>query len=123
MDAPLRSVIAYIAGRLLAGTDGWWMRDIDRHLPVQFEGSFEPTTVKVYSHELHDHIAGSGGEGKWALFLHRVAGSIDLAVNSEEHTFRGCDQRNCFHFFGNVEERTVRLFDYQDLRWHEYTLT
>jgi len=58
------------------------MRDHDRRRPVQFEGSIEPGSVKVYSHELHSHLLGGG----------------------------------------NVEERTIRLFDYQDLHWHLYTL-
>ena len=123
MDAANRSAIAYIAGRLLTTAQGWWMDDHDRGHRVHFEGSFDPTTVKVYVHELHSHISGVGAEGKFALFQHGVGGAVDLQVNPEEKIFSGWEHRSSFHFFGRVEECTVRLFDFQDLSWHEYTLT
>jgi hypothetical protein len=123
MDAANRSAIAYIAGRLIAGAGGWWMHDHDRSYRVHFEGSFEPPSVKIYSHELHSHILGIGGEGQYKLFQHGAGGAMDLLINIEEKTFSGWEHQTCFHFFGNVEESTIRLFDYQDVQWHEYTLS
>ena len=122
MDAANRSIIAYVACRLITGATGWWMRDHDRRRPVQFEGFIEPGSVKVYSHELHSHLLGGGAEGKYQLFQHGVGGAVDLLINAEEHTFSGCEHETGYRFFGYVEERTIRLFDYQDLHWHLYTL-
>jgi len=122
MDAANRSVIAYIAGRLIIGDGGWWMHDDDRNHRVHFEGSFEPATVKVYSHELHCHILGVGAEGKYQLFQHGAGGAVDLLINSEEKTFSGWEHMTSFHFAGRVEETTIYLFDFQDLAWHMYTM-
>jgi hypothetical protein len=122
MDVANRSAIAYIAGRLITGAGGWWMHDHDRGHRVHFEGSFEPASVKVYSHELHGHILGIGEEGKYKLFQHGVGGAVDLLINIEEKTFSGWEHQSSVYFFGRVEESTVRLFDYQDVQWHEYTL-
>ena len=122
MDAANRSVIAYIAGRLIAGADCWWIEDHDRSHRVHFEGSFEPGSLKVYSHELHSHVLGVGAEGKYTLFQHGVGGGVDLLINVEEKTFSGWEHQSGFHFFGNLEESTIRLFDYQGLEWHLYSL-
>jgi len=122
MDAANRSVIAYIAGRLITGTDVWWMQDHDRGHRVHFEGSFEPGSVKVYSHELHSHVSGFGAEGRYALFQHGVGGAVDLIVNAEERTFSGWEHQSGFHFFGNVTNRTIRLYDYQGMESHLYTI-
>ena len=122
MDAANRSVIAYIAGRLIIGTGGWWMDDHDRAYRVHFEGSVEPATVKVYSHELHSHVLGVGAEGKYKLFQHGAGGAVDLLVNVEQKTFSGWEHMSSFHFAGSVDGSTIHLFDYQDLQWHMYTL-
>ena len=51
-----------------------------------------------------------------------ASGALTLAVNVEERTFSGADQQTSYHFFGNVAERAIRLYDYQDIRWHLYKL-
>ena len=122
MDAANRAVVAYISGRLITGTAGWWIQDHDRGHRVHFEGSFEPGSLKVYSHELHGHVSGGGAEGKYALFLHGAGGAVDLLVNIEERTFSGWEHLSGFHFLGHVEDLTLHLFDYQGLEWHLYTL-
>ncbi|HLM98908.1 MAG TPA: hypothetical protein VK335_06480 [Bryobacteraceae bacterium] len=122
MDAANRSVIAYIAGRLITGADAWWMQDHDRGHRVHFEGFFEPGVIKVYSHELHSHVSGVGGDGKYTLFQHGVGGAVDLLVNLEEQTFSGWEHLSGFHFFGDVADRTIRLYDYQGMEWHLYTI-
>ena len=94
MDVANRSAIAYIAGRLITGAGGWWMHDHDRGHRVHFEGSFEPASVKVYSHELHGHILGIGEEGKYKLFQHGVGGAVDLLINIEEKTFSGWEHQS-----------------------------
>jgi len=122
MDAANRAIIAYIAGRLITGASGWSVRDHDRKRLVQFEAFLEGGEIKVYCHELHGTVSGRGAEGRYMLFQHRVNGSVDLLINAEEKTFSGWEHRSCFHFFGNAQDRAVRLFDYQDQRWHLYTL-
>jgi len=122
MDAANRAIIAYIAGHLITGPGNWWLHDHDRRRKVQFEASFEPGTVKVYSHELHSHVIGVGSEGKYALFQHGIAGAVDLLVDVEERTFSGWDHPSSCHFHGTVEENIITLYDFQDLKWHKYTL-
>ncbi len=122
MDAPNRSVIAYIAGLLITGADCWWIQDHDRRRRVHFEASFEPGSVKVYSHELGCHVLGIGAEGKYLLLQHGSGAAVDLFINLEEHTFCGCEHTSGQHFVGNVDDCAIHLYDYQDLRWHLYSL-
>lgn len=122
MDAANRSVIAFIAGRLIAGNANWMMHDHGRNHRVQMEGLFSDAEVKVYSHELNGYVSGRGAEGKYTLFQHNAGTSVSLSINLPERTFSGWDHGTSRHFFGNVADRTVRLFDYQDLQWHRYTL-
>ena len=58
----------------------------------------------------------------YVLFRHGSERGLTLAVNIEERTFSGAGQQTSFHFFGDVAERAIRLYDYQDMRWHLYTL-
>ena len=122
MDAFTRTVIAYVAGRLITGREGWAIRDHDRNRRVCLDGSVEAGEIKIYSHERHGYISGLGNEGRYALFVHRGASSITLTVNLEERTFSGVHHKTTFRFFGNVSERAIRLYDYQDMHWHMYTL-
>jgi len=36
--------------------------------------------------------------------------------------FSWADRQTSYHFFGDVAERSIRLYDYQDMRWRSYTL-
>jgi|SRR5579862_952088 hypothetical protein len=123
MEPPKRAVMAYIAGRLISGESAWLILDHDREDKLHLEGSFTGSEVKVYSHELNAHISGLGAEGRYTLFQHGFPGTVNLLINNEERTFSGWDHESSRHFFGNVAEATVRLFDYQDLEWHSYTLS
>ena len=122
MDPANRSIIAYIAGRLITRAGSWWIQDHDRGRAVHFEGSFEPGSIMVYSHELNSHVSGFGTDGKYSLFQHGIGGAVNLIVNIEQQTFSGWEHRSCFHFFGNVEDRTIRLYDYQSMELHLYTI-
>lgn len=122
MDAVDRSVIAYIAGRMIIGEANWVVHDHSRNKRVQMEGLFSEAEVKVYSHELNGYVSGRGAEGKYVLLQHSTGSYINLSTDLEEKTFSGWDHRTSRHFFGNVAERTVSLFDFENLQWHRYTL-
>jgi hypothetical protein len=122
MDAPNRTIIAYIVGRLITSGAGWWIHDNDRKRNVHLEGTFEKGEIKIYSHELHGHVSGLGAQGQYTLFQHSVGGAVNLLVNAEACTFSGWEHRTGYHFFGNVADRAIRLYDYQDSQWHLYTL-
>jgi hypothetical protein len=123
VDATNRPVIAYIVGSLVTGARCWVMQDHGRDRSVCLDGVFTGGGIKVYSYELDGYVSGHGAEGRYVLFQHRSAKSLNLSINSDERTFSGWDHGTSRYFLGNVAERTVRLFDYQDLQWHAYTLT
>jgi hypothetical protein len=122
MDAANRSVIAYIVGSLITGAPCWVMHDHDRNRKFCLEGLFTNCEVKVYSHELNAHISGRGADGQYALRWTGSGGSVNLSINTEERTFRGWDHQTSRHFFGQVIDLTVHIYDFQDLQWHLYTL-
>lgn len=112
MDARTRAVIAYIAGRLITGSAGWSIQDKDRKRRIPLDGWIDGGNIRIYSHERHGYVSGLGAEGHYVLFHHGGERGLTLAVNVEERTFSG----------GEVAERAVRLYDYQDMRWHLYSL-
>jgi hypothetical protein len=122
VDARTRAVIAYIAGRLIAGSAGWTIQDKDRKRRVALDGWIDDRNIRIYSHERHGYISGLGAEGHYVLFHHASDRGLTLAVNVEARTFSGADQQTSYHFLGDVAERAIRLYDYQDMRWHLYTL-
>lgn len=122
MEAPFRAVVAHIAGLLITGNQTWAIQDNDRHRPVYIDGSVGASGIRVYSHELHTYVSGMGNGAQYLLFEHHSAVKVSLEVNIAEQRFAGCDQSGPCHFFGDVSGGAVRLFDFQDLQWHSYTL-
>ena len=115
-------MVAYIAGRLITGSAGWTIQDQDRKRRIPLDGWVECGNIRIYSHERHGYISGLGADAHYVLFHHGSERGLTLAVNSEERRFSGADQQTSYHFFGDVAERAIRLYDYQDMRWHLYTL-
>jgi hypothetical protein len=122
VDARTRALVAYIAGRLITGAASWTIQDKDRKQRIPLDGWIDGDNVRIYSHERHGYISGMGADGHYVLFDHASDHGLTLAINLEEHTFSGADQQTSFHFFGDVAERAIRLYDYQDMRWHLYAL-
>lgn len=122
MDARTRAVVAYIAGRLITGSAGWAIQDKDRKRRIPLDSWIDGGNIRIYSHERHGYISGMGADGHYVLFDHASDRGLMLAINLEERTFSGADQQTSYHFFGDVAERAIRLYDYQDMRWHLYTL-
>jgi len=122
VDAATRALVAFIAGRLITGVETWAVTDHDRKRKVFLDGSFEGGEIKIYSHERHNYISGVGEDGRYVLFQHDGAGGCTLTIDLDQAAFTGHQQQSGFHFFGNVCNRTVRLYDYHDTRWHFYTL-
>jgi hypothetical protein len=122
MDASTRAIVTYIAGRLITGGASWTIEDHDRKQRISLDGLIEDGRIKVYSHEQHGYTSGLGEEGHYVLFQHGSAAGFTFSVSREEGTFSGSDQRTAYHFFGRVSESAIELYDYQDMRWHLYTL-
>jgi len=122
MNAVTRAVTAYIAGRLITGSVAWTIQDKDRQRRIPLEAWIDGGSIRIYSHERHGYISGLGAEGQYVLFHHTSERGLTLAVNAEQGTFSGTDQQTGYHFFSDVAERAIRLYDYQDMHWHLYAL-
>lgn len=122
MDAGTRAVVAYIAGRLITGGAGWAVQDKDRKGRIPLDGWIDGGSIRIYSHERHGYISGMGADGHYVLFDHANSCGLTLDVNTEERAFSGADQQTTYHFFGDVAACAIRLYDYQDMRWHLYAL-
>ena len=117
-----RVLVAYIAGRLLTGRASFAIQDHDRKRRLWMDGTVETAEVKVYSHERHGYVSGLGDGERFSLYQHSGEGHIVLLVNLPELRFEGCEHHSTFHFFGNVADPSVRLYDYQDCKWHRFAL-
>lgn len=122
MEAPLRAVIAFIIGRLIIGSQTWAIQDQDRGHPVFIDGSVEPSRIRVYSHELGSYISGLGNGTHYQLFEHRRSIELSFVLSAPDKSFAGFDHRGPFHFLGEVAGADIRIFDYEDMASHCYTL-
>jgi len=122
VEVTTRVLVAYIAGRLLTGRASFAIQDHDRKRRLWMDGTVETAEVKVYSHERHGYVSGLGDGERFSLYQHSGEGHIVLLVNLPELRFEGCEHHSTFHFFGNVADPSVRLYDYQDCQWHRFTL-
>ena len=60
MKDPTRRAIAYIAGRLISGSNVSAVYDYIVSKYFNFSGDISPTAVSIYDHEQKCHISGSG---------------------------------------------------------------
>ena len=122
MEIVTRTCVAYIAGLLISGEKRFALRDHDRKKVVFLDGLVDNNEVKIYSHERNGYVSGLGDSGRYMLYQHGGQGTLTLNVDVVERHFKGCDHRSGFHFFGNMADDGVSLFDYQDVKWHRFTL-
>ena len=116
MEAHTRRAVAYIAGRLISGSDAAAVYDYSESRYVNFSGDVDAQNVNVYDYEQSRHIGGTLP----SLYHYGNSRHIDLKVNGAD--FEGYDYASNKHFSGHVDGKNVSLYDYEHGQYFNYTV-
>lgn len=120
MDLFKRRIIAFIAAKLISGKEINKIFDRSSSKYAQIFGDVTPTKINVYENERNQLITGSGDIRGISLYDFATAKFIDLKI--DKNKFDGFDYETKKIFYGEVNDNTVSLFDFQDSKHHYYVL-
>jgi len=111
----VRAGVAYIAGRIISGSDSSYVYDYSQGKHISISGSVDRDSVSVYDYTSHAHIGGSSS----GIYHYGERSYINLTISG--HDFTGYDYGTQTHFSGNVSGNSISLYDYQLGRHFSYT--
>lgn len=115
-----RRVVAFVAGRLISGSETWSIYDCEESRTCRFSGTVSPERILVYDPEQRCMISGYGEEGCYSLYHHGNRRHIELMIR--DSGFEGYDYDSRSHFSGSVEGSSVVIFDGQDRKYYYFTI-
>ena len=120
MNIDKRRIVAYIIGKLVSGKEIYKIFDRTNSSYNQITGEVSPTRINVYDTEKSEMITGSGDDKGISLYDFTSAKFIDLRIEGTK--FDGFDYESKKLFYGEYNENTVALFDFQDSRHHYFIM-
>lgn len=116
MNAHVRRAVAYIAGRLVSGSDSGAVYDYSEGRYVNIGGQVTARNVNVYDYEQRCYVAGTPN----SLYHYGDGQFIQIDVNGPQ--FTGFDYGSGQHFSGSVQTRSVNLYDYEQGSYFNYSI-
>ena len=111
MHSDSRYLVAYIAGRLIAGVDAASVYDFGAGKYRSLTGDVTPERINLYDFDRRCHINGSGRGRQFTLYDFGRSAHLNLKLESGGR-FSGYEYDTGSHFNGSVNGRNVSLFDF-----------
>jgi len=115
-----RLVVAFVAGRLISGSEAWSIYDCEASRTCRFSGTVSPEQILVYDPEARCRVSGYGEKDCYSLYHHGNRHHIELKIRGS--SFEGYDYGSGAHFSGSVDGSSVVVFDGQDRRYYYFTI-
>jgi hypothetical protein len=114
----VRAMVAYVASRLISGTDSSFIFDFPGPGHRSMGGTVNEKCINVYDYSENCQLTGSSSAGVFHLFHHGERVHISLEVSGQ--SFRGRDLGAGRQFSGTVIGPKTSIFDQADLRRYSY---
>ena len=112
----VRAAVAYIAGRIISGSNSTYVYDYSRARYIPISGNVDEDAVNVFDHEKGAHIGGSPPS------LYHYGEGSHISLNVSGHSFTGFDYGTGSHFSGNVSGSAVSLYDYGEGQYFNHAI-
>lgn len=116
MNAGLRRAVAYIAGRMVAGSNSTHVYDYDSSKHFSFSGNADATKCNIYDHDRRCHVTGAPPS------LYDYGNQKHLTLDVKGTEFSGYDYASGKHFSGRVNGNSIFLYDYDGSGHHNYSV-
>jgi hypothetical protein len=114
MNDNLRACLAYIAARLIGGSNRASVYDFARAKHISVSGTVDSKSVNIYDHDRGAHVTGTLP----SLYDHGLGSHVSLTVNGAE--FSGYDHGSASHYSGRLTGSTVTIFDHGTSQHYQY---
>jgi hypothetical protein len=109
MDTDVRMAVAYIAFRLVSGSEAMTLRNRATGETFRFVGAVEDTSLTITDLSGSERINGTGGAGVWNLYHTGSRSRVHLELSGPD--FKGLDLASGAQFSGSVTGQTVVVRD------------
>jgi hypothetical protein len=115
MKEHVRTAVAYIAARLIGGSQSSSIYSYSTGKYTQFSGTLNTDSVSIYDYERGCYISGSSQN----MYHYGDSHAITLSVMGSQ--FQGFDYGTSTHFSGTVNYGSVSLFDYEEGKHFQFS--
>ena len=119
MKADLRAIIAYTAGCAILKNSFAFIFDQFQDKVVKLEGRFDNTFITIIDIENNQELMGTVS-GKELTIINSACGTA-IKINLNGNKFTGTIS-NAKGFNGLVEDRIVKLYDYDEGKYYNFCL-
>ena len=116
VNAATRRAVAYIAGRLISGSNASSVYDYSTGRHTNFSGEVSRSRVSVFDYDRSASVSGSPPS------LFDYGNGAHIRLTTQGTAFKGFDYGSGDHFSGRVNGRSVSLFDYGASAHYNYTV-
>jgi hypothetical protein len=116
VNAHTRRAVAYVAGRLVTGSESGAVYDYSESRHVNFSGTVSDQNVNVYDYDEGCFVSGSPA----SLYHYGDGQFIQLNVNGAQ--LSGYDYGSGQHFSGSVQANSVTVYDYEHGSYFNYAI-
>ena len=116
MREHVRASIAYIAGKLISGSESGSVFDYATSRYIQFSGTVSEENVSIYDYSRSCYISGAPQN------LYHYGDSHYVSLTIDGQSFKGFDYGTNTYFSGNVSVRNISLFDYGEGKYFQYSI-
>jgi hypothetical protein len=119
MNRDVRLCVAYIAGRLISGSESNNIYDSSLGRYVFLSGNVGSRRIRVHDSLRDCDVTGEGGQRTgYALYDHGASHHLSFRTSGER--FEGYDFGSTCHFRGHVDGNSISLYDYGEDRNFTY---
>jgi hypothetical protein len=116
MNPGTRACLAYVAGRVVSGSNRSSVYDYSRSKHISIGGSIDKNRVNIYDYERNCHFSGTLPR----LYDYGISANVSLEIKGT--SFSGYDYGASHAFSGSVRGSSISVYDYGVSQHFSYTV-